>query len=215
MDREIWQQLLSLESVEITKQWFRKIHGRELNTRRTREINAAAKQSREYFKNANESDYSVRPLLTYYGVVSLSRSLLLLLKYDGGEESPTAGHGLRTVNWNKQLSGDPMIALKSLGDIKVQISSGLFCDFIKVTKNRILIHDKSDEVDFRIDYGVPDKDIQISLNELFARVPDLFKDFDTVSPEIKYSYVYEINFDDQKAFSANVANDHFELFKKT
>ncbi len=215
MDYEVWQQLLSLENVEITKRWFSKIHGRELNAKRTREINAAAKQSREYFRNADQSDYSVRPLLTYYGVISLSRALLLLLKKDSGEESLTAGHGISPVNWKEQLSGDPMIALKSLGNLKVQISSGIFCDFIKVTKNRILIYDKSDEVDFRIDYNVPDMGIQISLKDLIARIPDLFKDFASFSPEIKYSYIYDLNFDDQKTFTGSIEKDHFELFKKT
>lgn len=86
MDQEIWHQLLPLESRDITKKWFSIIHGRELNTRRTKEINAAAKQAREYFRNASKADYSVRPLLTFYGVASLSRSFLLLLKRDGGEE---------------------------------------------------------------------------------------------------------------------------------
>lgn len=75
MDKEIWQQLLSLEDRDVTQQWFSKLHGRKLNVRRAKEINAAAKQAREYFRNASNSNYSVRPLLTYYGVASLSRAL--------------------------------------------------------------------------------------------------------------------------------------------
>ena len=51
MDQEIWQQLLSLESSDLTRQWYSKIHGREISTRRVKEINAAAKQAREYFRN--------------------------------------------------------------------------------------------------------------------------------------------------------------------
>ncbi|HED31596.1 MAG TPA: hypothetical protein ENN50_07950 [Prosthecochloris aestuarii] len=75
MNQETWLRLLSLESRDITQQWFQRIHGRELNARRAREINAAAKQSREFFRNAADSNYSVRPLLTFYGVASLSRAL--------------------------------------------------------------------------------------------------------------------------------------------
>jgi hypothetical protein len=44
---EVWQQLLSLESRDVTSQWFKTIHTRELNARRAKEINAAAKQARE------------------------------------------------------------------------------------------------------------------------------------------------------------------------
>jgi len=157
MDREIWQQLLSLESRDITRQWYYKIHGRKLNIRRTKEINAAAKQSREYFRNASNSNYSVRPLLTFYGVASLSRSLLLLLKRDGGEEGLAGGHGLETVDWGEQLSGDPSIGLVSLVNLKVQTCSGLFSDFIRETKNRISMHVRSSGVDWRLNYAVPDQ----------------------------------------------------------
>ena len=97
MNQEIWQQLLSLENRDVTQQRFERIHSRELNARRAREINAAAKQAREYFRNANNANYSVRPLLTFYGVACLSRALLLLLKVDGGEEGLTASHGLETA----------------------------------------------------------------------------------------------------------------------
>ena len=80
MDQEIWQRLLSLESSDIVQSRFLTINRRELNIRRTKEINAAARQAREYFRNASKSDFSVRPLLTFYGVASLSRALLLLLR---------------------------------------------------------------------------------------------------------------------------------------
>jgi len=155
MDQEIWQQLLSIESSDLTRQWYSIIHGRELNTRRVKEINAAAKQAREYFRNASNSNYSVRPLLTFYGVASLSRSLLLLLKREGGEETLASGHGLKTVDWGKHLSGDPSIGLGALLKLKVQTCSGLFNDFTKVTENRICIHIRSSLVDWRLNYDVP------------------------------------------------------------
>jgi hypothetical protein len=63
MDTEIWQQLLSLESRDIVAKWFEKIHGRELNARRAKEIGASARQAREYFRNSAAANNSVRPLL--------------------------------------------------------------------------------------------------------------------------------------------------------
>ena len=73
-NQEVKQQLLQLENRDVVKKWFKKIHNRELSTLRAKEINAAAKQSAEYFRNAENASYSVRPLLTYYGVYTLSRA---------------------------------------------------------------------------------------------------------------------------------------------
>jgi len=146
MNTEIWQQLLSLETRDITTQWFAQIHSRELNTRRAREINAAAKQAREYFRNASNSNYSVRPLLTFYGVACLSRSLILLLKAQGGEEGLIAGHGLETVDWGKIMSGDTAKGLNDLCDLKIRTRNGLFSNFVTHTENRISIHVNSSGV---------------------------------------------------------------------
>ncbi len=46
MNNEIWQKLLSLESQEVVKNMFLKIHDNELNTKRAKEINSSAKQAR-------------------------------------------------------------------------------------------------------------------------------------------------------------------------
>src|SRR4051812_19023118 len=96
VEGEVWQNLLSLESRDVVTNWFMKIHGRELNARRSKEIGAAARQAREFFRNSADSNFSVKPLLTFYGVASLSRALTLLLRREGGEESLTKGHGLET-----------------------------------------------------------------------------------------------------------------------
>ena len=153
MNREIWQQLLALESVDLCREWYHVIHRRKLNARRAKEINSAAKQSREYFRNSSQSNHSVRPLFTFYGVASLSRSLILLFKRDGGEEGLTGGHGLQTVNWGQHLSGDPSIALKNLMELKISTCSGLFYDLIKETKNRMSFHVNSSGVDWHWYYA--------------------------------------------------------------
>lgn len=157
----------------------------------------------------------MRPLLTFYGVASLSRSLLLLLKRDGGEEGLAGGHGLSTVNWSEQMSGDPSIGLGSLLSLKVQTCAGLFNDFIIETKNRISMHIRSEGVDWRLNYPVPIQGKQISLGDIFARIPDLFKDYSNVSSDIKYASVNEMSYNPQNGFNAKVLNDHFEAFKAT
>ena len=216
MDYEIWQQLLSLESRDITQQWHKKIHGRELNVRRAKEINSAAKQAREYFRNANSSNYSVRPLLTFYGVASLSRALLLLLKANGGEEGLSKGHGLETVGWSDILSaGDSSLGLAQLGSLKIKTCSGLFSDFLKETNNRISMHINSSAVDWHLNYNIPSHGNSFSLIELFSRIPDLQKDYINVSTEIKYSNIQEMSYSLEKGFRAKVNKSTFINFKQS
>lgn len=212
-NQEIWQQLLSLESRDITQKWFARIYSRELNARRAREINAAAKQAHEYFRNASNSSYTVRPLLTFYGVASLSRALLLLLKADGGEEGLTAGHGLETVGWGDVMSGDIAAGLTRLGDLKIRTRAGLFSDFVKHTNNRISIHVSTAGVDWRLWYDIPKSDEEFSVADLFSRIPDLQQDYSNISDVIRYASVNEMTYTHDKGFRAKVSKKPFSQFK--
>src|SRR5690554_1962007 len=98
-----WHQLVPLESNEAVKKWFQKIHKRELSDLRARQINSAAKQAREYFIGAERTNYFVRPLLTFYGINSLTRAFVLLMNKNGGEETLAPGHGITTNHWCKVM----------------------------------------------------------------------------------------------------------------
>jgi len=213
LDDEIWQQILSLESRDQTQKWFEKIHSRQANARRIKEINAAAKQAREFFRNASSSNYSVRPLLTFYGVSCLSRALLLLLRKSGGEETLTAGHGLETVKWGSLLSGEPSDGLACLCDLKIRTCAGLFSEFAEGTKSRTSMHISSSEVDWRLFYGTPDRGAEITLGELFERIPDLQKDYSNICKNLKYSRINEMTFDFETGFKAKVSSDFFLNFR--
>ena len=212
MNNEIWQQLLSLENRDITHQWFKRIHSLDLNARRAREINAAAKQGREYFRNASNSNYSVRPLLTFYGVASLSRALVLLLKASGGEEGLTASHGLETVAWADTMSGEIAVGLRWL-NLKIRNRSGLFSDFVKHTKNRISIHVNSSAVDWRLSYEIPNLGQEFLVGDLFSRIPDLQKDFSNISGVTRYASINEMTYSTDAGFRAKVAAKPFFQFK--
>lgn len=214
-DQEIWQQLLSLESCDLVQQRFTQIHSRELNARRAREINAAARQGREYFRNAKNSDYSVRPLLTFYGVASLSRALLLLLKVEGGEEGLTAGHGIETVDWANVMSSDTAEGMRNLGELRIRKCAGLFSDFVTYTNNRICMHVRSGEVDWRFYYDIPDSEEKFSVNDLFSRIPDLQKDYSNVSKVLRYVAINEMSYSSDKGFLAKVGDQPFSLFRST
>ncbi len=214
MNNEAWQQLLSLESRDITQKWFNKIHNRELNTRRTREINSAAKQSREYFRNAANSNYSVRPLLTFYGVASLSRALLLLLKKSGGEEDLTASHGLETMAWGNILSGETSNGLQNLSNLKIRTCAGLFNDFVTHTNNQISMHANSSAVDWRLNYEKPELGGEFNVDDLFSRIPDLQKDYSNISGVRKYASINDMTYSEEAGFTAKVSAENFEQFSE-
>lgn len=208
--------MLSLESRDITQRWFRVIHANELNARRAREINSAAKQAREYFRNAANSYYSVKPLLTFYGVASLSRALSLLLKKNGGEEGLSGSHGLETVAWGDILSGEIHEALGNLGALKIRTTaSGLFNDFITHTENRIAIHVRSAAVDWRLPYNIPGSGDELTLDALFSRLPDLQNDYSEISKAKKYASIDSMTYSKEAGFSASVSALNFSQFSSS
>lgn len=211
MNKEIWQSLISLENQEYVKSVYHKSFNKSLNSRRAKEINSSAKQAREYFRNANNSTFSVRPLLVFYGVTCLSRSLTLLMTKNGGEESLTAGHGLTTDNWSTELSGNLSSALKNIGNLKVKTTSGLFTDFINGTENIMNFHVRSSGVDWFINYPIPPQGKIVSFSQLLCRLPDLHQDFKNLGKKIQYSTVNEMTYSD-KGFTCKVRKNDFDLF---
>ena len=204
--QKTWQGLLRLESHDIVLLYFERIHARRLSARRAGEINAAVRQAREYFRNADVSDYSVRPLLTFYGIACLGRALLLLMKPAGGEDGLAAGHGLETVSWRNVMNGGIAGSLKKLGYLKMRRRPGLFSDFLVHTRNMTLLHQKSAAVDGYCEYDEPDLGVEISLGDLFARTPDLWSDYTSVAPP-QYANVSECSLGVEKGVAVKLAGD--------
>ena len=202
---EVWQNLRPLESFDNVKAWFCKIHGRTLNSRRASEIACAAKQAREYFRNARQADYSVRSLLTFYGVASLSRSVTLLLNRNNGEEVLTKGHGLEVSKWSDVLSGEISEALRNLGKLEVKTCHGLFEDFLKAVQNTTYMHTCSSGVDWAVFYAIPEIGQNISLEELLSRIPDLKQDAVALY-DVKCSEFSELSYSEKDGFKAKCSS---------
>jgi hypothetical protein len=215
MQHETWQQLLSFESRDLVSMWFKKIHGRDLNARRAKEITAAAKQAREYFRNSDAAENSVKPLLTFYGVASLARALTLILKRDGGEEGLTKGHGLETIDWSNQLSGDLSVGLAALNGLKIRTCTGLFTDFVRQTGNRMSMHVRSSAVDWRLNYDQPALGDEILFEQLTARIPDLNKEHMLLGINPLYAHISEIAFDTSSGANIKVLSKDFKNFEQT
>ena len=201
MQNEIWQRLTRLESHDLVASLFSDLHGRKLNSTRISEIRSAARQSREYFRQASTANQAVRPLLTFYGVASLSRSLTLLLRRDGGENTLHKGHGLETSNWSATLTSDVAKSLTQIDSLKIRTCGGLFADLITDTKNRICMHMNSSAVDWHIKYDPLPSGYEIGVGELLERLPDLKSELSQANAPIRFVSIGEMSFNSEVGFS--------------
>ena len=213
LNNETWRHLLGLESVDVVCEWHRKIRSLQLNNRRAVEITSSAKQAREYFRNAANSANTVRSLLTFYGIASLARSALLLLKPRNGEECLSRGHGLETVDWSKTLSGELSGAIKAIRCLKIRSSAGLFNDFLMQTENRTSMHVCSTAVDWRLTYALPPIGEELTLEALLSTIPDLEKVLPVSAHNPSYASVNEMTYSDADGFLAKVRSKQFEAFR--
>ena len=213
MNSETWRQLLALESRDNVSAWHKKVLDRTLSERRVLEITSAAKQSREFFRNASAANNTVRPLLSYYGVASLSRALLLLLKPGTGESSLTASHGLSVVNWRATLGADISTGLSNLTNLKISTHAGLFNDFVEQTKNKVCLHIQSSAVDWAIDYGDQPLNSHVSLGDILTRLPDLSSYLPAAS-ERNCAWVNSLEFNGGQ-FKVKAPTNQIELFAAT
>jgi len=204
MNSDTWHQLLQLETSDAVRDWHQALFKRELSARRIAEITSAARQGREFFRNAAQANTSVRPLLSFYGVASLSRATLLLFKPGTGEAGLVAGHGLTTVNWPATLSGEIPQALTALDTLKVKTCAGLFSDFVQQTENYLCVHVNSSAVDWGIQYDVPKLDTEISFSDLLSRLPDVLLYLPS-NKKRKAVSANEIKFNRQDGFSVNLS----------
>lgn len=193
--------------------WHSKLNGRELSAQRSKEITSAAKQGREFFRNAFGADYSVRPLLAFYGVASLSRSLALLLQRQGGEETLPQSHGLSAINWSGVMAGNLSQGLARLGSLEIETTKGLFSSFIRETRNTICVHLRSSSVEWRLPYTVPAAGARVTLEDLLIRIPDLRHQHSQQSQNGLYSSIDTIEYTSESGFSARVLARDFDPFK--
>ena len=131
MTSQEWHNLSRFESYDLARSWYEQTHQRQMNAAKTRQINAFFIQGREYFKSASSSDMSVKPLLLYYGVLSLSRGAILLRNASKKGESLAQSHGLQEVNWRETVSG----GIKNILDLRIQAHRGTFLELVDTIPN--------------------------------------------------------------------------------
>src|SRR5262245_1989886 len=122
--------LSHLQSFDLVQREFHRWHGRELNAERTWEIVSSFVQGQEYFESAATAAEAVRPLLLYYGVLSLSRGLIIFLQ-NISEAALKPSHGLEMKSWRDTLAAKDRNVL----DLSVSITEGTFSELASATRN--------------------------------------------------------------------------------
>ncbi|WP_299844099.1 YaaC family protein [uncultured Roseovarius sp.] len=169
--------LRPLGSVDLVKRTFNEIHNLTLSTTRAKQIVASYRQGQEYFNNAAKSDISVKPLLLFYGISNLSRSLTLILTARGGEETLSPSHGLSCEGWSNLLETDIGISLPRLAELSVTRCRGLFSSLMEKTENTVFLHTQSSKTDWSASFDPPSADIALSFSDVTSRIPDLMSEY--------------------------------------
>ena len=164
-----WYALREYETRDITSRSYESRHSMELSANKAREISSNFIQAREYFRNASEADSTVRPLLQYYGVASLSRGLTLFLEPTKRETSLKQSHGLQVCDWGQELSN----GLTGIGNLRTRLTKGLFHDLLLATDNKFYFRSNSSTVNWSIGAHIPPLGSEFTLEEVAARIPDV------------------------------------------
>lgn len=149
---EIWSMLSYFESSYNVEQYLKKKFGSSVD-KLNETANSLAlhmKAAREYFKAAETVTVLTKPLLLFYGMTALSKTLFMSTHV---KESPSRGHGLHDVEgWNGILS-----------DFSVRVQKdGTFPQFHGCFCKESL------------------RSCQFSLKELFSLIPEVKVSFETV-----------------------------------
>ena len=131
-----WQTLSLFESHDFVTNWYRRAHARQPSTTKISQINACFAQAREYFSNAGSAAMSVKPLLLYYGALTLGRGIILANDHQSKEESLKQSHGLEPVGWQSALSG----GIKNILQLQIRSTRGTFPDLANICWNLHTMH---------------------------------------------------------------------------
>lgn len=169
-----WDIIANYESHELVRARYHAKHGREPNAAHAREIASAFIQARQYYAAAATADRAVKPLLLYYGIVSLSHGLVLFLTRGLREAALAQAHGLAVREWQTVLA----VANPTAAALQIQVNaSGSFVELLRATNNTNLVRANSSAVNARFAQGPVEAGTVFCLGDLLARLPDVLDQF--------------------------------------
>lgn len=181
---KIWNELLEFETRDLVDRFMKKRFGGKPNARKIQQITSNFIQGREYFKSAEGSSLTVRPLLQYYGVMALSKGLILCLNVSLTEDQLKSSHGLEIKNWKEVFKS------KDFEHLEITFGEGTFSELIRETENKNYLRGNSTGVNWSAKLRTPSKGDTISLKQLINYFPDLDKEYESWTNEkLKYAVI--------------------------
>lgn len=185
-----WHKLLEFETSDGISKFYRKKFNRDISTGKVEEIISNFKQWREYFRSAETSDFTVKPLLQYYWVLALSRWLALTLNPVLRETQLKASHWLEIKNWSHVLN------TKKFEELEISIGNGSFWMLLDVTDNKNHLRANSSWVNWTSALNKPILGDKINLYQLMQYYPDLNSEFRSWTDEdLVYAILESITYD--------------------
>lgn len=185
----IWKELLGFETRDIVERFIQKRHNRTLNANRIQQITSNFIQGREYFHSAETADITVRPLLQYYGVMALSKGLILSLDISKTEHQLKKSHGLEITNWNQVLKN------KDFENTQIKIYDGTFYELISITKNKNYLRANSTVVNYGSHLTPCKIGDTFTLKQIIQYFPDLKKEYGSwIDEELQMALVQTVKF---------------------
>jgi len=172
VNQKAWETIANYESHELVRIRYGAKHNKRLNAIQSREIAACFTQARHYYSAATASDRAIKPLLIYYGILSLSRGIILFLTRGLREAALAQSHGLSVKDWQQALANS------NIGDLRIVANkSGTFVELIKAIHNRNLLRFGSTEINSRSEHGSVPEGSEFALKQLLARLPEVRDQF--------------------------------------
>lgn len=134
-------------------------------------------QGREYFRSASGTALLVRPLLLHYGVVALSRGLILIMSPGMKPEALSESHGLNCHQWNQRFAS---AGISDSVNLELTLARGTFTTLIASSHNRdrCVVRSGSSRIlsmrnrQWTRDLPAPTSTV-VRLGDVLARVPEL------------------------------------------
>ena len=137
MTQKSWRELSLYESRDYVAKRIRERHKGKPRDKQSRDIASHVVQARQYFESAAEAGSLIRPLLLYYGVLALSRAIILMSDPHKESGQLEHSHGVKIDDWSGLDASDPTKALRALAGLQVAVDSGgTFPELCLATQNR-------------------------------------------------------------------------------
>lgn len=169
-DKTTWIHIRNYESFEIVKNIYQDKHGRIPSTDHAREIASQFTQARSYFDASFSAEMTIKPPLQYYGIIGLSRGLVLFLNRGLREATLAQSHGLSSRDWSSALGSNG----GGIHGLTIEVNqSGTFCELTAACGNRNLLRVGSSGVNKKTVLGSVPAGSRYTLSDILCRSPEV------------------------------------------